>query len=533
MSPRVFVEATPSQFPQAGGEPDGHGDPCTLVVLGAAGDLARRKLLPAVYELARRKLLDPQFALLGVGLESYDDAKYRELAREAILGSEECQSRPPDADAVAWLIERTYYLSGDLTSAALYAAMVERLGPIEAGRASEKRNRMFYLAVPPSIMEPIVNLLASSGAAPRTEAPEARPWARVVLEKPFGRSLATARALNHVVLGVFGEHQIYRIDHYLAKETVQNILVFRTANLIFEPLWNHQYIASVQITAAETVGVEKRGKYYEEAGVVRDMVQNHLFQLLALTTMELPVGMSADAVRDEKVKALRAVAPLVPEGGEPAAVRAQYAAGALKDVALPGYREEPNVAPGSVTPTYVALRVAIENWRWQGVPIYLRSGKRLAKRVSEIAIEFRTPPHLHIDGAGGDGPPLAPNVLVLRVQPDEGVALRFQVKVPGAALALTPEIEVSAVDMDFQYASAFGTEPHPAYETLLLDCMVGDATLFARSDEVEAAWTLIDPLLEHWESKPPATIATYPAGSWGPAEADQMLVSDGFRWRQP
>ena len=505
-----------------------HGDPCTMIILGAGGDLTRRKLVPALYQLAKDGLLDEQFSVLGVAREPSDAETFRATMRAALDVSDEVHG----VDDAVWarLERRMWYLAGDFTTMATYDAIGQRLASIEG--KLEVSNRLFYLAVPPSVFEPIITHLSGSGLAPRISDVSVRPWVRVVIEKPFGRSLATAQALNTVVQGALAECQTYRIDHYLGKETVQNLLVFRFANSIFEPVWNRQNIASVQITAAETVGVERRGKYYEEAGVVRDMFQNHLLQLLTLTAMEPPVKMSADAVRDEKVKVLHAVRWFTPETAAKWAVRAQYAPGVLDgERAVPGYREEPDVSPASNTPTYAAMRLQVDNWRWKGVPFYLRSGKRLAGRVSEIAIEFRQPPILMFGSHMREG--IEPNVLVLRVQPNDGMSLRFEVKVPGTARALTPTIEVSTVDMDFTYADAFGEFSGPAYGTLLLDVMIGDATLFTRSDEVESAWKVTDPLIDYWEKNPPAAMPTYAAGSWGPACADELLRSEGFRWRMP
>jgi glucose-6-phosphate 1-dehydrogenase len=388
---------------------------------------------------------------------------------------------------------------------------------------------MFYLAVPPSVFTTIVKHLSESRLAPRVTDDKVRPWVRVVIEKPFGRSLETAMELNALVLSLFHEHQVYRIDHYLGKETVQNVLVLRFANSIFEPLWNRQWIDHVQITAAETVGVERRGKYYEEAGVVRDMFQNHLLQLLALTAMEAPSRMDAGCVRDEKVKVLRSIRWLTPKSIPDNAVRAQYASGSMKGQQVPGFREEPDVSPQSVTPTYAAMRLYVDNWRWNGVPFLLRSGKRLGKRTSEIAVQFRTPPHLMFGADAKQA--LQPNTLIMRVQPNEGVSLSFEAKVPGAATALTSEIEVASVDMDFSYSDAFGETTAPAYETLLLDVMIGEATLFTRSDEVEAAWRVVDPLLKYWEANPPATIETYAAGSAGPEGAVKLAKQNNVTWR--
>jgi glucose-6-phosphate 1-dehydrogenase len=535
MSAPVSVRAHPSHMPPMGPAghhgPREHGDPCTLVLFGATGDLSRRKLLACIYNLAKTKLLANDFTLLGVDRNKMDDHEFRALVRKSLEESDEIHGF--DEDTWDILKDRVFYAGVDLTTTDAYVELKARLAAIEENLDAAHANRMFYLSVPPFIFEPIVRNLAASGLAPRTEDAATRPWARLIIEKPFGHDLSSALALNHLVLGAFNEHQVYRIDHYLGKETVQNILVFRAANAIFEPLWTRQYISHVQITAAETVGVEGRGSYYEHAGVVRDMFQNHLLQLVALTAMELPTAMTANSVRDEKVKALRAIRPFS-AGAFESAVRAQYAAGNMKGNAVPGYREEPGVSPETVTPTYAAVRFMIDNGRWRGVPFYVRSGKRMAKRFSEISIHYKVPPYL-MDGLVGltAGLPVEPNVLALRVQPNDGVTLRFEAKVPGAALALTPEIEVTSVDMDFTYKDAFGATLSPAYETLLLDCMIGDATLFTRSDEVEVGWRITDPLLDYWANHKPAQLPSYAAGSWGPEEADKLLEEDGFRWRQP
>jgi glucose-6-phosphate 1-dehydrogenase len=423
-----------------------------------------------------------------------------------------------------------HYVAGDLSESTATERLARRLEEIEQHRAPDQRNRLFYLAVPPSVFAPSVRALAESGLAPRMHEEAQRPWYRIVIEKPFGHSLATAHQLNQLVLDLFREFQLYRIDHYLGKETVQSILVFRFANAIFEPIWNRQSIQHVQITVAETVGVEKRGKYYEEAGVVRDMFQNHLLQLLTLTAMEPPVTMSADAVRDEKVKVLQSLRWLHDKEIEREAVRAQYAAGGDGGKLL-GYRDEPDVARNSTTPTYAAVKFFVDNWRWTGVPFFLRSGKRMARRVSEIAVTFREPPVLMFRHETREQ--IAPNVLTLRIQPNEGASLTFQVKAPGAAYQLSKGMEVAPVAMDFLYKEAFGEVNPPAYETLLLDIMLGDATLFTRSDEVEAAWQVIDPLIQYWERHAPAKMPTYPSGSWGPPEANLLVESDGVRWREP
>ena len=525
----LAITARPTEAPARRRSPE-RGDPCTAIILGAAGDLTKRKLLPALYQLAKEDLLSPDFRVLGISREPLGVDGFRSLMRTAVEQSDEISG---GVDEAVWedLAARLHYVAGDLTARSTYDAVHGQLAELERGLPASKANRLFYLAVPPSVFEAAVQALSASGIAPRTTDPHTCPWVRVVIEKPFGRSLETARKLNELVLDALHEHQVYRIDHYLGKETVQNILVLRFANSIFEPLWNRQNIASVQITAAETVGVGTRGKYYEEAGVIRDMFQNHLLQLLTLTAMEPPVEMSADAVRDEKVKVLRSVRWLTPETIPRDAVRAQYVAGRMDGKPMPGFLEEANVNPDSATPTFAALRLHVDNWRWKGVPFYLRSGKRMPKRVSEIAIQFRAPPLLMF--GHGTRAHMNANVLVMRVQPNESISLRFEVKVPGAAVALEPTIQVTPVDMEFTYADAFGSTVSPAYETLLLDVMVGDATLFTRSDEVEAAWKVTDPLLEFWEKNPPPRMPLYKAGTWGPPDADALLAADGFRWREP
>ncbi len=522
IAPRANITARPSSTAR------GKADPCTMVILGALGDLAKRKLLPAIYQLMKEGLVDDDFTVLGVSRSDGDsDDSFRETMRKALAESDEIT----EVDAALWdkLCRRLFFISADLTDVKDYGKIAARLGELEQGREAASRNRLMYLALPPSVFEPIVRNLSESGLAPRIKTAAEKPWVRVVIEKPFGRSLDTAQRLNALVLGLFEEHQIFRIDHYLGKETVQNVLVLRFANSIFEPIWNRQWISHVQITAAETVGVEARGKYYEEAGVLRDMFQNHLLQLLTLTAMEPPSRMQADEVRDEKVKVLRAVRWFTPESIQRDTVRAQYTGGVIKAASVPGYTEEPDVAPDSTTPTFAAVRVFVDNWRWNGVPFYLRSGKRLNKRASEIVVQFRSPPHLMF---GTQAAAMQPNTLVMRVQPNEGVSLNFEVKVPGAAVALTSNIEIAPVAMDFSYNEAFGEQATPAYETLLLDVMIGEATLFTRSDEVEAAWRVVDPLIQYWEKNRPKRMPTYAAGSWGPRQAEELIEEDGVEWRE-
>ncbi len=497
-----------------------HIGACTLVILGAGGDLTRRKLIPSLLHLLADGLLPDDLSLIGVGRERMTDQGFRDDLRSAVAGLS-----GPAGDGAIWerLAPRLYHVAGDLGAASTYEAINERLVAIE-GQGGTERGRLFYLAIPPSVYPQAVEGLAKSGALPRRDARDAR-WARVIIEKPFGRSLDTAQALNKVVRAVVGEHQIYRIDHYLGKETVQNLLVFRFANSIFEPVWSRHHVHHVQITAAECLGVEHRAGYYEEAGVVRDMFQNHLLSLLCLTAMEPPSTFAADAVRDEKVKVLNAIRPMQGDDFSKFAVRGQYGAGTIDGGPVAGYREEERVAADSRTPTYAAIRFMIDNWRWQGVPFFLRSGKRLPRRATEIAIQFRQPPHLMFPLPKGET--LAPNVIVIRVQPDEGLSLCFEIKIPGVGVRMT------SARMEFGYDEAFGATDHDAYETLLLDCMVGDQTLFLRSDATEAAWRVVDPILGAWDADGAVTFPNYAAGAWGPAAADQLIARAGAAWRTP
>jgi glucose-6-phosphate 1-dehydrogenase len=496
-------------------------EPCALVIVGASGDLARRKLVPALAHLLLDGLLPDAFAIVGVGRTQWDDEAFRAAMRQGL------DEFGPHPGAALWerLAPRLSYVAGDLAVAETFAAVGRRLAQVEAALPPGS-GRLVYLAIPPSVVPTAITHLSSSGVAPRVADPATRPWVRVVMEKPFGTSLETARALNAVALEAFAEHQAYRIDHYLAKETVQNLLVLRFANSIFEPVWNRQHVDQVQITAAESVGIEHRARYYEESGVVRDMFQSHLLQLLAMTAMEPPSNSNAEAVRSEKAKVLRAIRPIPAAAMPEAAVFGQYGPGTVDGAPVAGYRDEPDVAPGSTTPTYAALRLQIDNWRWQGVPFFLRSGKYLPRRATEIAIRFRRPPHLMFPLPQGRD--LEPNTLAIRIQPREAIALRFEIKVPGIEMS-----RMAPVDMEFDYASAFGITDHDAYETLLLDAMLGDATLFTRSDEVEAAWSVVDPVIAWWDSQRPADFPNYAAGTWGPASADALVAAAGARWREP
>ena len=490
--------------------------PCVMVIFGATGDLTKRKLIPALLNLAQNDILPKEFAIVGFAMNDLDTDSFRRT-----LGQEMPEFAPDPIDLKMWeeLSQRLYYVRGDFQDPAAYQRLKAQIE--EADKAHHTGgNKFFYLAVAPRFFSLIVDQL---GAAGLTKEDNGR-WSRVIIEKPFGHDLESARQLNCGLKKTLSEKQIYRIDHYLSKETVQNVMVFRFTNNIIEPLWNRNYVDHVQITAAETVGVEHRGGFYETAGALRDMVPNHLFQLLTMTAMEPPISFDADEVRNKQAEVLHAIQPLSPEDVLKSTVRGQYASGIVDGERVVTYRNEPDVAHDSNTETFVALKLLIDNWRWAGVPFYLRTGKRLAMRATEIVIQFRRTPFVLFRNTAVRN--IETNRLVIHIQPDEGISLSFGAKVPG------PIMRLGLVNMDFDYKTYFGVEHGTGYERLLRDCMAGDATLFQRSDMVEAGWAVIQPILDVWHALPPRGFPNYSAGSWGPVEAEELLERDGRDWRR-
>ena len=490
--------------------------PCVMVIFGASGDLTARKLLPALYNLAKSNLLSREFAIVGVARNDYSTDQFRQMMSQKL---QSFATSSVDGDLRDWLMKRLYYVAGEFGDDALYKRLCQVLAEVDKNHNTQG-NYFFYLATSPTFFGTIADHLGASGLACEKDG----HWRRVVFEKPFGSDLESAQALNRQVRKVLGENQIFRIDHYLGKETVQNILVFRFGNGIFEPIWNRRYVDHVQITVAETVGVELRGGYFDMAGTLRDMVPNHLFQLLSLTTMEPPISFESNTVHDEQSKILHAIQPLDAEDVLHCAVRGQYGEGTISGERAPAYRMEAGVPPDSKTETFVALKVLIDNWRWAGVPFYLRTGKRLAVRHTEVAIQFKRAPLVLFRDTPVSN--LKPNQLVIHIAPDEGISMRFGAKVPGA------QMKVGAVEMAFNYSDYFGTEPNTGYEVLLYDGIMGDQTLFQRWDMVEAGWCVVDPILDVWKALPPKSFPNYPAGSWGPPEADELITRDDRHWRK-
>jgi glucose-6-phosphate 1-dehydrogenase len=508
-----MTASTPSNG--SGDPPPRKADPCVMVIFGAGGDLTKRKLVPALLNLASAKLLPEAFAIIGFANNDLNTDSFRAQLSQEIKEFASCELTP---ELWAWFLKRIYYVRADFSDANAYQRLKQEIAGAEKTH-SIPGNHFYYLAVAPQFFGEVVRQLGSAGLAQEANG----RWARVVIEKPFGRDLESAKALNREIKQVLEEPQIYRIDHYLGKETVQNIMIFRFGNGIFEPIWNRRYIDHVQITAGETVGVEQRGGYYETAGALRDMVPNHLFQLVSLTAMEPPISFHADAVRDEQAKALHAIQIPTPEEVLTMAVRGQYGAGQVGDENVPAYRSEPRVAPDSTTETFAGLKLRIDNWRWADVPFYLRTGKRLASRATEIAIQFKRAPFQLFRDTPVEN--LETNRLVLHIQPEEGLSLRFGAKIPGPIMHMGP------VEMKFNYEDYFGRTPSTGYERLIYDGMIGDATLFQRADMVEAGWSVITPILDVWKALPPRSFPNYAAGSWGPREADDLLARDGRHWR--
>ena len=501
--------------PEATAKPRQTG-PCVMVIFGATGDLTARKLFPALYNLARSNMLSREFAIVGLGRNDYSTEQFRQIMGEKL---QSFATETVDADLRDWMLQRVYYIGGDFKDPKLYSDLAKVLTEADK-KHNTHGNYFFYLATSPVFFGDIVDHLGAAELACEKDG----HWRRVVFEKPFGSDLESAKALNRQVRKVLTETQIYRIDHYLGKETVQNILVFRFSNGIFEPVWNRRYVDHVQIMVAETVGVEKRGGYFDMAGTLRDMVPNHLFQLLSLTAMEPPISFSPDAVHDEQSKVLKAIQPFTAEDVLHCAVRGQYGDGALNNERVPGYRAEEGVPPKSKTETFVALKFRIDNWRWADVPFYLRTGKRLATRHTEIAIQFKRAPLVLFRDTPVSS--LDANQLVIHLAPDEGISLRFGAKIPGA------QMKVGPVEMDFNYADYFGTNANNGYEVLLFDGIMGDQTLYQRADMVEAGWAAVDPILDVWKALPARDFPNYAAGSWGPREADDIITRDGRAWRK-
>jgi glucose-6-phosphate 1-dehydrogenase len=524
-SPQTELRTPQSGIPQSSDNPLREGvrlertaDPCTVIIFGASGDLTKRKLVPALYRLTQERLLPAEFAIVGFARSEMSSDEFRSRMKDAVATYSEAKR----VDEAVWdsFARGLFYVAGNVNDPKAYKEISELLDRMDRERGTAG-NRVFYLSTSPTLYAEAIQQLGAAGLAQ----PEGKGWTRIIIEKPFGHDLASAKELNVEAAKVFDEEQVYRIDHYLGKETVQNLLVFRFANGIFEPIWNRRYIDHVQITNAEAIGVEGRGGYYDTAGVLRDMIQNHVFQVVSLVAMEPPANLSANAVRDEKIKAMHAVRNMAAGDVNQFVARGQYSEGSSAGKAVPGYRDEKDVDPKSQTDTFSALKLYFDNWRWADVPFYIRSGKRMPKRVTEIAIQFRQAP-LQLFKTAASGQELEPNVLVVRVQPDEGITLRIGAKVPGQVT------RIRWVNMDFRYGASFGVSSPEAYERLLLDCILGDSTLYARRDMTERGWEIVMPILDAWRDSK-EEIPKYEAGTWGPTEAHDLIERDGRQWRRP
>ena len=491
-------------------------EPCVMIIFGATGDLTKRKLFPALYNLAKGDFLPEHFAIIGVGRQEMESNEYR---RQTVANLKEFLPHKPDEKLLKWFEERTYYTGGDFDDDKKLFGDIKAMAAEVCEKHEIPENFFYYLATPPDLFANVAQKIVKNGMGKE----ENSNWRRFIFEKPFGRDLESAKKLNAALLRILKEKQIYRIDHYLGKETVQNILVFRFGNSIFEPIWNRNFVDHVQITVAEELGVEQRGGYYDSAGALRDMIPNHIFQLVTLTAMEPPVSFEADSVRDEQAKILQAIQPFSPEDVLHCAVRGQYGPGEINGRKVPGYRQEEKVSPTSNTETYAALKLSIDNWRWADVPFFVRTGKRMPAKHSSIIIQFKKAPFVLFRETSIEK--LTTNRIVIHIQPDEGITLHFGAKVPG------PVVNMGAVDMDFNYLDHFGEQVATGYERLLFDCMIGDATLFQRADMVEASWRVVTPVLDVWKAIPARDFPNYPAGTWGPRDADVMLERTGLSWK--
>jgi glucose-6-phosphate 1-dehydrogenase len=507
-TPKTTCDSAENKTPHPAG-------PCLMVIFGASGDLTKRKLIPALYNLARGKYLPEKFAVIGFAFDQMTTEQFRESITTA---AKELSEAPVEPESWNPFVERLHYMQGDFGDPGAYVRLRDMIAEI-GDECRTDGNCIFYLATSPNFFGKVVEQLGNAQLVNEDRG----SWRRVVIEKPFGHDFQSSMDLDREITKVLREDQIYRIDHYLGKETVQNMMIFRFGNGIFEPIWNRRYIDHVQITVAETVGVERRGNYYDHAGALRDMAPNHLFQLVSLIGMEPPISFAADAVRDEKAKVIHAIQPMHPSECVDCAVRGQYGPGQIDGKPVPGYRFEPDVRRDSPTETFVALKLGIDNWRWAGVPFYLRTGKRMARHSSEIAIVFKKPPFILFRQTPVEH--LQPNLLVIKIQPEEGIWLSFGAKIPG------PFVDVGAVKMSFTYADYFGRTPSTGYETLIYDCMIGDSTLFQRADMVEAGWSVVQPLIDAWNSQTPGDFPNYAAGSWGPEAAEELMHRDGRRWQ--